>query len=421
MTKEADLANRRVVITGLGAITPLGLTVEDYWQGLINGRSGIGPITLFDASLYPVKVAAEVKGFEPTNYMHIKRVDRTARCTHFAIAAAKMAIESAQLDMSQEKPERVGVGIATTGMIALLTEQGEILKKRGPMRTDPLLISKIAASMVPAQVGLEIGAKGPNSSLNSACASGSDALGAALHHLRLGHADVMIAGGAEANVSPIAIAITGIVGALSRNPDPRKASRPFDLNRDGFVFGEGAGIMILETYEHAQKRGAPILAELAGAGWSFDAYSETAPDAETQTVAMRMALQGAGISPEEVDYINAHGTSTKLNDVAETRAIRMVFGERAYKIPISSNKSMIGHLACAAGAVEAVAAVMTVKNGIIPPTINYETPDPDCDLDYVPDEAHHQTVSVCLSNSFGMGGQNCCLIIKRFHKGQEWY
>jgi len=409
------------VITGLGAITPLGLTVEDYWQGLINGRSGIGPITLFDASLYPVKVAAEVKGFEPTNYMHIKRVDRTARCTHFAIAAAKMAIESAQLDMSQEKPERVGVGIATTGMIALLTEQGEILKKRGPMRTDPLLISKIAASMVPAQVGLEIGAKGPNSSLNSACASGSDALGTALNHLRLGHADVMIAGGAEANVSPIAIAITGIVGALSRNPDPRKASRPFDINRDGFVFGEGAGIMILETYEHAQKRGAPILAELAGAGWSFDAYSETAPDAETQTVAMRMALQGAGISPEEVDYINAHGTSTKLNDVAETRAIRMVFGERAYKIPISSNKSMIGHLACAAGAVEAVAAVMTVKNGIIPPTINYETPDPDCDLDYVPDEAHHQTVSVCLSNSFGMGGQNCCLIIKRFHKGQEWY
>lgn len=301
VTKEANLANRRVVITGLGAITPLGLTVEDYWQGLINGRSGIGPITLFDASLYPVKVAAEVKGFEPTNYMHIKRVDRTARCTHFAIAAAKMAIESAQLDMSQEKPERVGVEIATSGMIALLTEQGEILKKRGPMRTDPLLISKIAASMVPAQVGLEIGAKGPNSSLNSACASGSDALGTALNHLRLGHADVMISGGAEANVSPIAIAITGIVGALSRNPDPRKASRPFDLNRDGFVFGEGAGIMILETYEHAQKRSAPILAELAGAGWSFDAYSETAPDAETQTVAMRMALQDAGISAEDVD------------------------------------------------------------------------------------------------------------------------
>ncbi len=322
MTKEVNLANRRVVITGLGAITPLGLTVENYWEGLINGRSGIGPITLFDASAYPVKLAAEVKGFEPTNYMHIKRADRTARCTQFAIAAAKMAVESARLDMSREKPERVGVVIATSGMITLLTEQGEILKKRGPMRTDPLLISKIAASMVPAQVGLELGAKGPNSSLNSACASGSDALGTALNHLRLGHADVMISGGAEANVSPIAIAITGIVGALSRNPDPRKASRPFDLNRDGFVFGEGAGILIVETYEHAQERGARILAELAGAGWSFDAYSETAPDAETQVVAMRMALQDAGISPEEVDYINAHGTSTKLNDAAETKATK---------------------------------------------------------------------------------------------------
>jgi len=408
-----SLSNRRVAITGLGAITPLGLTVEDYWDGLTKGRSGIGPITLFDASSYPVKVAAEVKGFEPTDYMHIKRVDRTGRCTQFAIAAAKMAVESARLDMSREKPERVGVEIATSGMIALLAEQGEILKKRGPMRIDPLLISKIAASMVPAQVGLELGAKGPNSSLNSACASGSDALGTALNHLRLGHADVMICGGAETQVNPIGIALTGIVGALSRNPDPQKASRPFDLNRDGFVFGEGAGIMVLETYEHARERGAPILAELAGAGWSFDAYSETAPDAEQQAVAMRMALKDADTSPEEVDYINAHGTSTKLNDAAETKALKIVFGERAYKIPISSNKSMIGHLACAAGAVEAIAAVMTIKNGIIPPTINCETPDPDCDLDYVPNKARHQAVNVCLSNSFGLGGQNCCLIIKR--------
>jgi len=413
MTKEVNLSSRRVVITGLGAITPLGLTVEDYWDGLTKGRSGIGPITLFDASSYPVKVAAEVRGFEPTDYMHIKRVDRTARCTQFAIAAARMAVESARLDMSREKPERVGVEIATSGMLTLLLDQGEILKKRGPMRIDPLLISKIAASMVPAQVGLEIGAKGPNSSLNSACASGSDALGTALNHLRLGHADVMIAGGAETQVNPIAIAVTGIVGALSRNPDSQTACRPFDLNRDGLVFGEGAGIMVLETYEHARERGAPILAELAGAGWSFDAYSETAPDAEQQAVAMRTALKDADTSPEEVDYINAHGTSTKLNDAAETKAIKIVCGERAYKIPISSNKSMIGHLACAAGAVEAVAAVMTIKNGIIPPTINYETPDPDCDLDYVPNKTRHQAVNVCLSNSFGLGGQNCCLIIKR--------
>jgi len=408
------LPDCRVVITGLGAVTPLGLTVEDYWQGLINGKSGVGPITLFDNNLYPVKVAAEVKDFDPTNYMHVKRADRTARCTHFAIAATKMAMESARLDMSREKPERIGVEIATSGMVWLIAEEGEVLRRRGPMRIDPLFISKIAASMVPAQVGLEFGLKGPNSSLNSACASGSDALGAALNFLRLGHAEVMIAGGAEANVNPIAIASTGRVGALSRNPDPRQASRPFDLNRDGFVFGEGAGIMVLETYEHARERGAPILAELAGAGWSFDAYSETAPDAEMQAVAMQMALKNADTRPEEVDCINAHGTSTKLNDAAETRAAKVVFGDRAYKIPISSNKSMIGHLACGAGAVEAIAAVMTVKEGIIPPTVNYETPDPDCDLDYVPNKARYQPVNTCLSNSFGMGGQNCSLVIKRF-------
>ena len=407
------MPDRRVVITGLGAITPLGLTVEDYWQGLVNGKNGIGPITLFDVSSYPTKVAAEVKGFEPTNYMHIKRADRTARCTQFAIAAAKMAMESAQLDMSREKPERVGIVIATSGAITQLADQGDILQKRGPTRIDPLLISKIAASMVPAQVGLEIGAKGPNSSLNSACASGSDAIGTALNHIRLGHAEVMIAGGAETQVNPIAIACTSLVGALSRNPDPEKACQPFDLNRSGMVFGDGAGILVLEAYEHARERGAPMLAELVGAGWSFDAYNETAPDAETQAVAMRMALKDAGISLEEIDYINAHGTSTKLNDAAETKATKLVFGERAYKIPISSNKSMVGHLACAAGAVEAVAAVMTINRGIIPPTIHYETPDPDCDLDYVPNQARRQAVNTCLSNSFGMGGQNCSLIFRK--------
>ena len=403
----------RVVITGLGAITPLGLNVEEHWQGLINGKSGAGPITLFDASSYPVKAAAEVKGFDPTNYMDEKRADRAARCTQFAIASTKMAMESAGLDISREKPERVGVVIATGGMPSLLADQGEILKKRGPTRIDPLIVSRIAASMVPTQVGLEIGAKGPNSSLNSACASGSDAVGAALNFLRLGHADVMITGGAEATISTIAVACMGRMGALSREPDPEKASRPFDLNRDGFIFGEGTGMMVLETYEHAQKRGAPILAELAGAGWSFDAYNETAPDAELQSVAMRMALRNAGILPEQIDYINAHGTSTQLDDAAETKAIKIVFGERAYEIPVSSNKSMTGHLACAAGSVEAVATVMTIRDGIIPPTIHYETPDPQCDLDYVPNQARKQAVNVCLSNSFGMGGQNCSLVISR--------
>ncbi len=404
----------RIVITGLGAITPLGLTVEEYWQGLVSGRPGFGPITLFDASAYPVKVAAEVKGFDAEKYMSIKRVDRTSRCIQFGIAAAKMALESARLDTSREKPERVGVIIATSGMMSIIADEGEIIKRKGPMRIDPLGITKTAPSMVAAQVGLEIGAKGPNTSLNSACASGSDALGVALNHLRLGHADVIVAGGAEANVNPIAIASTARVGALSRETDPGRASRPFDLNRDGFVFGEGAGIVILETLEHARERNAPILAELAGAGWSFDAYNETAPDAETQAIAIRMVLEDAGIKPEEIDYINAHGTSTRLNDAAETRAIKMAFGDRAYNIPVSSNKSMIGHLACAAGAAEAIAAVMTVRGGIIPPTIHYETPDPECDLDYVPNKSRRQTVNVCLSNSFGMGGQNCSLIIKRF-------
>ena len=408
------MPSRGVVITGMGAITPLGLTVEELWHGLINGKNGIGLITHFDASSFPVKVASEVKNFEPTKYMHIKRVDRTGRCAQFAIAAAKMAVASAKLNMSREKAERIGVVIGTNGMPTMLAGQAEILKERGPMRIDPLLISKFGASMVPGHVGLELGAKGPNTSLNSACTSGGDALGAALNYLKLGHADVMIAGGAGTNVTPIGIAGTGRMGALSREPDPDKACRPFDLNRSGFVYGEGAGMLVLETYEHAIERGALIMAELAGAGWSFDAYSETAPEAKQRAEAAKIALQDAGIQAGAVDYINAHGTGTKLNDAAETEAIKMVFGKQAYHIPISSNKSMLGHLACAAGAVEAIATVMTIRNSIIPPTIHYETPDPECDLDYVPNESRHQMVNVCLSNSFGMGGQNCCLVIRRY-------
>lgn len=402
-----------MVITGLGAVTPLGLNVEEYWEGLVKGRCAIGPITLFDASRYPVKLAAEVKGFDPADFMPLKRADRAARCTHFAIAAASMAVTSARLDMSRETPERVGIVIATTGMMDLLAEQGQVLRERGPMRVDPLFISKIAPSMVPAQVGLELGAKGPNCSLNSACASGSDALGAALNYLRLGHADVMIAGGAEAPITAITVAATARVGALSRETDPSRACLPFDLNRNGFVFGEGAGMLVLETLEHALSRDAPVLAELAGSGWSFDAFSETAPDADLQAASMRMALRDAGVSPEEVDYLNAHGSGTRLNDATETRAVKMVFGERACRLPISSNKAAAGHLACAAGAVEAIATVMTISRGIIPPTINYRTPDPECDLDYVVEGPRRQPVNVCLSNSFGMGGQNCSLVIRR--------
>jgi 3-oxoacyl-[acyl-carrier-protein] synthase II len=407
------VTERKVVITGLGAITPLGLTVEEYWRGLVEGRSAVGLITRFDTTRFPVKVAAEVKGFEPTDYMDIKRADRTALYTQYAIAATRMALSHARLDMAQERPERVGVVIASSGAMDLLIDVGEILKSRGPMRLDPLLISKVSPSMASAIVGLEFGLKGPNTSLNSACASGNDALGTALDRLRLGHADVMVAGGAETQVNPLAIAITGRVGALSRQAEPKLACRPFDLNRDGMVYGEGAAMLVLETLEHAQKRGVPVLAGLAGAGWTFDAFNETAPDPAQQAIAMRMALEDAGVSPAEVDYINAHGTSTRLNDAAETKAIKLVFGERAYKIPVSSNKSMVGHLACAAGAVEAVAAVMTVREGVIPPTINYATPDPECDLDYVPNVSRRQAVNVCLSNSFGMGGQNTCVVIKK--------
>lgn len=411
--KEKAVPQHRIVITGIGVVTPLGLTVAEFWNGLISGQSGVGPITRFDASKYPVKIGAEVKGFEPTDYMDIKRVDRTTLCTQYAIAATRMALSSARLDTSKEQPERLGVVIATSGSMHMLLDQGEVIKNRGPKRVDPLLISKISPSMVTAIVGLEFGLRGPNTSLNSACASGSDALGTAMNLLRLGHADVIAAGGTETQVNPIAIAITSRVGALSRQSDPKKACRPFDLHRDGMVYGEGSAILILETFEHAQKRGAPVLAELAGAGWSFDAFNETAPHPEPEAIAMKMALADAGVSPEEVDYINAHGTATKFNDATETKALKLLFKERAYQIPISSNKSMFGHLACAAGAVEAVAAVMTIREGIIPPTINYETPDPECDLDYVPNVARQQNVDVCLSNSFGMGGQNCCIVIKR--------
>ncbi len=406
--------NQRIVITGLGAISPLGLDVEEYWQGLKQARSGIGPITLFDASLFPAKTAGEVKGFDPLRYMSPKRADRAARCTQFAIAASRMAAEDAGLDMSAEKAERVGVVLATGGAMSQLLDLGEPLRKRGPRAIHPLLIPRVAPSMVSAQVGLELGAKGPNTTLNSACASGSDSLGTALNHMLLGHADVIVAGGAEAIIDPFGIGSTGGVGALSRNPDPARASRPFDKNRDGFVLAEGAGIMIMETLEHATARGARILAEVIGAGWSFDAYSETAPDAEQQATAMAVALKDAGVKPEQVDYINAHGTGTQLNDSAETKAIKMVFAEHAYRVPVSSNKSMIGHAACAAGSVEAVAVVKTILEGIIPPTINYETPDPACDLDYVPNKARRQQVNICLSNSFGMGGQNCCMVFKRF-------
>jgi len=403
----------RVVVTGMGTINPLGLSAEEFWQGLVAGKSGIGSITCFDVSNFPVKVAAEVKGFDPTKYMDLKVVDRTSKTIHFAIAAAKEAMQSAGIDMTRENPERVGIIIATMIEQGYIVRGSELFQKRGPRRADPLFITKSTPSAASMQVGMMMGAKGPNSSVNSLCASGADAIGAALNFIRLGYADVMIAGGSDASLEPVSVAGINILGALSRESDPTKACRPFDLNRNGFIYGEGAGLVVLESYEHAQKRGAPILAELAGAAWSFDAYDTTAPTPETEAYAMRIALENAGVKPKEVDYINAHGTSTKLNDACETKAIKMVFGDHAHKIPISSTKSMIGHVITAAGAIETIASILIMNKGIIHPTMNYETPDPECDLDYVPNVARPAQVNVCLKNGFGLGGENCCLVLKK--------
>ena len=407
----------RVVVTGMGTVNPLALNVKDYWEGLVAGKSGIGAITHFDASNFRVKVDAEVRGFGATKHMDLKVVDRTSRTIQFAIAATKEAMQSAGLDMAREDSERVGVTIST------MTEQGYVVwgweqyQKTGPRRgADPLFINKSTASAASMQVGLMLRAKGPNNAVNSLCASGTDAVGTAANFIRLGYADVMIAGGSDASLEPVGMAGIDILGALTHEPDPVKACRPFDLNRNGFVYGEGAGLLVLESHEHAQKRGAPILAEVAGAGWSFDAHDATAPAPESEAYAMRTALQNARVKIEEVDYINAHGTSTKLNDVTETRAIKMVLGEHAYKIPISSTKSMIGHCITAAGTIETVAAILIMNKGIIHPTINYETPDPACDLDYVPNLDRQVQVNVCLKNSFGLGGENCCLVLRRVNE-----
>lgn len=402
------------MITGVGAVTPLGLSVEEHWKGLVAGKLGIDYISRFDAGGSVVKVDAEVKGFEPTRYMDIKIVDRTSRSVQFGITATKEAMESARLDLTKEKLERMGVITSNIVETDYLVKASEMLRKRGSRHADPLFITKSSPSVISMQIGMLTGAKGPNSSVNSLCASGADAIGTAFNYMRLGYADVMVAGGADASLEAITIAGMNILGALSRETDPARACRPFDLNRSGFVYGEGAGIMILETYEHARKRGAPIKAELLGAGWSFDAFSTTAPNFETEAIAINVALQDAGVKPEEVDFISAHGTGTKLNDRSETKAIKLVFKDGAYRIPISANKSMIGHTITAAAAIEAVTSVLTINRGMIPPTIGYETPDPECDLDCVPNTARPAQVNICLCNSFGLGGENCCLVIKRF-------
>jgi len=407
----------RVVVTGLGVITPIGLTVADFWTNLVAGRSGVRLITRFDTGRYPYKLAAEVAGFDPLNYMDAKAVSRMSRYSHLAVAAASMAAQMANLDMKSERPERVGVVVATLGQVRAIHELIVSLEKPVPARVDPLFLHKTGPNMAAAQVGRRFGARGPNSSVNSACASGADAIGAAFNFIRLGQADVMLAGGADDTVGPTGILTMGIIGAVSKATEPGMAPKPFDLNRDGAVVGEGAGMLVLEIEDHARRRGAPVLAELAGAGWSFDAYNEAAPDSEGEALAIKAALDCAGLRPEDIQYANAHGTGTRLNDVAETKAIKLVLGDHARRVAVSSNKSVMGHLSCGAGAVESAASVLTIVNGIIPPTINYQTPDPECDLDYVPNTARKAQVDTVLKNGFGLGGQNCCLIFRRIRQG----
>lgn len=408
------MSARRIVVTGMGAITPIGEGLEDFWTALIAGKSGIRRITYFDPATYPVKVDAEVPDFDPGRYMEPKMADRTSRFTQLAVASAKMAVAQAALDMTAVTPEKVGVCVGNTLDITGLLQDYDRLVARGPKRINPLFIARVSPHVAAVHLGLLFGAKGPNSNVDTACASGAEALATAYDTIKLGYADVMIAGGAEATINQLTLAALWIVGALTVEEDPAKASRPFCLERSGFVFGEGSGMMVLEELEHARRREAPILAEIAGVGRSFDAYDASAPNYAVEAVAMKNALDAAGVAPQEVDYINAHGTGTKLNDASETRAIKEVFGPGAYSIPVSSNKSMTGHAITAAGAIEAIASVLTINRGVIPPTINYLTPDPECDLDYVPNEARPAEVNVCLSNSFGMGGQNCCLILKKF-------
>ena len=409
---------RRVVVTGLGAITPLGVGVETSWQSLCQGKSGIGPITRFDATGFRTRIAGEVKDFNPLDFMGRKLLRRGDRFIHFALAASRMAVEDSMLTINSSNSERVGVSLGTAvGGIESLEENHQLLLQGACCRISPFFIPGFLANMASAYISIQFGAKGPNICPVAACTSGTHAIGDAFRIIQWGEADAMIAGGAEANISPLMFAGLDAMRATSaRNEEPEKASRPFDRDRDGFVVGEGSGIAILEELEFALNRGARIYAEVLGYGFNSDAYHIVAPDPDGKgaAICMRMALRNAGISGDKLNYINAHGTSTPLNDLSETRAIKCVFQGHASNIPISSNKSMIGHLWGAAGAVEAIFCILTVTRGIMPPTINYETPDPECNLDYVPNVAREAKVRVALSNSFGFGGVNATLIFSQF-------
>ncbi|AGK53925.1 beta-ketoacyl-ACP synthase II [Bacillus sp. 1NLA3E] len=409
---------KRVVVTGIGAVTPVGNDAYSTWNNIKNGVSGVAPITKFDTERFNVKVAGEVKNFMPEEFMDGKEARRMGRYTQFAVAASKMAIMDAGVHIGENvDPERVGVWIGSgIGGLDEFEEQHKRFMDKGPKRVSPFIIPMLIPDMAAGRVSIELGAKGINNCSVTACASGANSIGDAFRVIQNGELDMMIAGGTEAAITQMTIAGFSNMTALSTNTDPTKASRPFDKNRDGFVIAEGSGILILEELEHALARGAKIHGEIVGYGATGDAYHITtpAPNGEGGQRAMKLALNDAGITPEQVDYINAHGTSTYYNDLYETKAIKEVFGDYAYKVPVSSTKSMTGHLLGAAGAIEAVFALLTIKEGIIPPTINIETPDEELDLDYVPNNARQSNVEFVLSNSLGFGGHNATLIFKKY-------
>jgi len=405
---------RRVVVTGLGLVTPLGLTAESTWEGLLTGRSGVGQITLFDASEYPVRIAGEVKGFDSSQWFDVREARRFARFIQMAVAASEMAVESAGLELSEENATRVGVVIGSgIGGLHEIEVQHSILLSKGPRRVSPFFIPTAIINMSSGVVSIRIGAKGPNTATVSACSTSAHAIGDALLYIRQGYADAMVAGGSEAVVCPLTVAGFASMRALStRNDDPEAACRPWDKNRDGFVIGEGAAILVLEELEFARRRGAPILAEVLGFGMTGDAYHISAPceDGDGAARVMQAALDDARVRPEQVQYINAHGTGTPLGDRAETTAIKRVFGDHARRLAISSTKSMTGHLLGAAGSLEAAVAIQAIVHDVIPPTINLDEPDPENDLDYVPHTARELPVSIAMTNSFGFGGTNACLL-----------
>jgi len=412
------MGNRRVVITGLGVIAPNGVGINNFWDLLIHGRSGVRKITHFDASSYPSQIAGEIDGFDPLAYMSLKSARRMDKFAQFAVACAKMALDDSKLELSLGNSDRIGIAIGSAlGGIPTAEEQHSIFIEKGLRRTDPLLATKLFLGAATSQISIELGINGHSNTIAGACSAGTDSIGYAFYAIKNNLADIMITGGSEAPLAPLTFGAFCQIGALStRNGDPTRASRPFDKERDGFIMSEGAGMLILEDLENALRRGTPIFAEILGYGTTNDAYNmvHPLPTGERAKKAVELALKAAKIDPSEIDYINPHGSSTTINDKIETKIIKEIFGERAYRIPISATKSNIGHSLGAAGSIEAIVSVLTIKNQFISPTINYEFPDPECDLDYVPNRGRVANVNTVLSNSYGFGGKNSAIIVRKF-------